>query len=162
MRRRRYRDDVVTSADRHLPAHVAVTNLIFSYAERIDAGDFEGVAELFRHGEITVAGSDVRHQGVEQVRRMYEGWTRRYEDGTPRTKHVTTNLIVEVDEVSGTATCRSYFTVLQQTQGLPLQPIIAGRYHDRFKFADGEWRFAQRHMITDLVGNLSQHLLQSL
>jgi hypothetical protein len=152
---------VVTSADRQPPTYVTITNLIFTYSERIDAGDFEGVAELFRQGEITVAGSDVRHQGVEQVRRMYEGWTRRYEDGTPRTKHVTTNLIVEVDEGSGTATCRSYFTVLQQTPGLPLQSIIAGRYHDRFERVEGEWRFSRRHMITDLVGDVSAHLLRS-
>jgi 3-phenylpropionate/cinnamic acid dioxygenase small subunit len=141
---------------------VAITNLIFTYAERIDAGDFEGVAELFRHSEITVGGSDVRRKGVEEVRRMYEGWTRRYEDGTPRTKHINTNLIVEVDESSGTAASRSYFTVLQQTPDLPLQPIIAGRYHDRFECVDGEWRFVNRHMITDLVGDLTRHLLQSL
>jgi 3-phenylpropionate/cinnamic acid dioxygenase small subunit len=150
---------VVTSA---LPAHVAVTNLIFTYAERIDDGDFAGVAELFRHGEITFAGSDVASQGVEEVRRMYEGWTRRFEDGTPRTKHITSNLIIEVDESAGTATCRSYFTVLQQTPELPLQPIIAGRYHDRFERVDGIWRFAHRRMLTDLVGDVSQHLLNSL
>jgi 3-phenylpropionate/cinnamic acid dioxygenase small subunit len=139
-----------------------IANLVFTYAERIDAGDFDGVAELFRHGEITVSGSDVRRSGVDEVRAMYEGWTRRYEDGTPHTKHVTTNLIIEVDEGRGTATCRSYFTVLQQTNELPLQPIIAGRYHDRFDRVDGAWRFGQRLMITDLVGDLSRHLLQSL
>jgi ketosteroid isomerase-like protein len=139
-----------------------VANLVFAYAERIDAGDFEGVAELFRHGEITVSGNDVRRAGIDQVRGMYEGWTRRYADGTPRTKHVTTNLIIEVDEDRATATCRSYFSVLQQTDDFRLQPIIAGRYHDRFERSDGQWRFAQRHIITDLVGDLSRHLLQSL
>ena len=30
-----------------------------------------------------------------------------YEDGTPRTKHVTTNLAIEVDEEAGTAVSRS-------------------------------------------------------
>ena len=63
---------------------------------------------------------------------MFTSTTRRYPDGTPRTKHVTTNLIVEVDDDAGTATGRSYFTVLQAVPGLPLQPIVAGRYHDRF------------------------------
>ena len=144
------------------PGHVAIANLVFLYAERIDAGDFEGVADLFRSGEITTEGTALRRHGYAQVLEMYEGWTRRYEDGTPRTKHVTTNLIIEVDEESGTAECRSYFTVLQQTEALPLQPIIAGRYRDRFERADGTWRFARRHIVTDLVGDLGHHLLQSI
>jgi 3-phenylpropionate/cinnamic acid dioxygenase small subunit len=144
------------------PSHVAIANLIFSYAERIDAGDYEGVAGLFRYAEITAEGNDEQYRGVEQVRQMYEGWTRRHEDGTPRTKHVTTNLIIEVDDESGAATCRSYFTVLQQTASLPLQPIIGGRYHDRFERVDGAWRFIHRHMITDLVGDLSQHLFRPI
>jgi SnoaL-like domain len=145
-----------------LPAHVAVSNLIFTYAERIDAGDFAGVAELFRHGTITSEGVGAGAEGVTEVQHLYETWTRRYEDGTPRTKHVTTNLIIDVDEEAGKAWCRSYFTVLQQTSALPLQPIISGRYHDRFGFVAGEWRFEHRHMFPDLVGDVSQHLNRSL
>ena len=144
------------------PSHVAISNLVFSYAERIDDGDYRGVAELFRFGEITAEGNAARYRGVDQVLQMYEGWTRRHEDGTPRTKHVTTNLIIEVDDESGTAHCRSYFTVLQQTKTLALQPIIAGRYRDRFERVEDVWRFTHRHMITDLIGDLSQHLLQPI
>jgi hypothetical protein len=48
--------------------------------------------------------------------------------------------------------------VLQQTAEVPLQPIIAGRYHDEFR-RDVQWRFTRRHMIVDLVGDLSRHLL---
>jgi 3-phenylpropionate/cinnamic acid dioxygenase small subunit len=144
------------------PGNVAIANLVFLYAERIDGGDFAGVAELFRFGEITTEGDAARHRGFDQVFQMYEGWTRRHQDGTPRTKHVTTNLIIEMDDESGVAEGRSYFTVLQQTEALPLQPIIAGRYHDRFERADGSWRFAHRHILVDLVGDLSQHLLHSI
>ncbi|HEX6312499.1 MAG TPA: nuclear transport factor 2 family protein [Acidimicrobiia bacterium] len=144
------------------PGEFAVPKLIALYAERIDAGDFSGVAELFAHARVTAQGVDTVHYGTDEVRAMYEGWTRVHDDGTPRTKHVTTNLVVEVDEDAGTATCRSYFTVLQQTDALALQPIIAGRYHDSFERVDGTWRFAHRHMITDLVGDLSQHLTRRL
>jgi len=140
----------------------AIAKLVYTYAERIDAGDYEGVAQLFAHADITVEGTDEVRRGVNEVRAMYEGWTRLYEDGTPRTKHVTTNPVIDVDEDAGAATCRSYFTVFQQTDTLPLQAIIAGRYHDRFERVDGVWRFAHRHMISDLFGDLSQHLLQEL
>jgi hypothetical protein len=91
---------------------------------------------------------------------MYAMSTRLYEDdGTPKTKHITTNPIIEVDEDAGSATCRSYYGVVQATPALPLQPIIAGRYHDTFQVIDGAWWFATRTMFVDLMGDLSQHLL---
>jgi 3-phenylpropionate/cinnamic acid dioxygenase small subunit len=83
---------------------------------------------------------------------------RRYDDGTPRTKHVTTNLVIDTDESEGTATARSYYIVFQQLEGFPLQPIIAGRYHDAFARTDGEWRLIERVIFCDLVGDLSLHL----
>jgi len=52
--------------------------------------------------------------------------------------------------------------VLQQTDALPLQPIICGRYHDTFQRIDGRWWFATRTMFVDLVGDLSHHLLYEL
>ena len=140
-----------------------ITELIYTYAERIDAGDFDGVAALFADAEITFAGSEQVVRGQDQVLAMYTRSTRRYEDGTPKTKHVMTNVIVEVRETDGTASSRSYFTVLQAVPGqLALQPVIAGRYHDRFVRVDGEWRFAAVHMLVDLVGDLGHHMLFDL
>ncbi len=55
-------------------------------------------------------------------------------------------------------TARSYYTVLQQTDALALQPIIAGRYHDTFHRVQGEWCFETREMFVDLTGDLSHHL----
>ena len=81
-----------------------------------------------------------------------------YEDGTPRTKHVITNLVVDVDDGSAHASARSYFTVLQATDGVPLQPIIAGRYEDQFEKVDGTWRFSERIIHPDLHGDLSKHM----
>lgn len=143
--------------------HQAITNLIGLYAERLDAGDFAGVAELFAYARITSEGTDLAFTGADEVRGMYEAWTRRYEDnGTPHTKHITTNLVIEADDDSGTGTCRSYVTVFQATDSLPLQPIFSGRYNDRFECADGVWRFTHRHMITDYVGDLTHHLTQPI
>ncbi len=146
-----------------MSAEAEISKLIFTYAERIDAGDFDGLADLFADAEIT-SEYGMSWKGRDEVLALYVDGTRRYEDdGTPKTKHVTTNLIVDVDEDAGTATARSYYTVLQAVPGvLPLQPIIAGRYRDRFARVDGRWRFAQRHMLVDLVGDLSQHLLMEL
>jgi 3-phenylpropionate/cinnamic acid dioxygenase small subunit len=137
----------------------AIANLVFRYAELIDSGDFEGIGALFGDAVIGADGSTVEWRGAEAITAMYVNGTRRYEDGTPRSKHVTTNLIIEVDDQRAHATCRSYYTVLQQTDEVPLQPIVAGRYHDEFARVDDQWRFARRTMFVDLVGDLSQHLL---
>ena len=141
------------------PARDEIADLVYAYAERIDAGDFDGVADLLADAEVTAEGADRSWQGRDEVRSLYESGTRRHDDGTPRTKHVTTNLVVEVDEAAGTAAARSYYMVLQAVPGeLALQPIVAGRYRDRFERVDGRWRFAARHLVVDLVGDLGHHL----
>ncbi len=142
-----------------------IENLLYTYAERIDAGDFEGVADLFARGRIAAtpdAGPDATMEGRDAVLAMYEGTTRRYENGTPLTKHVITNARIEVDEDAGTAKARTNYTVLQATDVLALQPIIAGHYLDTFHVVDGAWHFDTRVMGVDLVGDLSQHLLIDL
>ena len=48
--------------------------------------------------------------------------------------------------------------VFQQTPTLPLQPIVTGRYRDRFARVDNSWTFAERHIIVDHVGDVSEHL----
>jgi 3-phenylpropionate/cinnamic acid dioxygenase small subunit len=138
----------------------AISKLILTYAERVDHGDFEGVGALFEQSTYrSVLGDDVvTYTGSEAVQSTMETMVRRYDDGTPRTKHVTTNLMIDVDDGAGTATAKSYFTVLQQVDDLPLQVIIAGRYHDRFERVAGEWQFADRLIFSDLIGDLSHHL----
>jgi len=133
--------------------------LIFGYADLIDAGDFDGLGRLFADAELRFAGFDEFRAGHDEVRSLYEATTRRYEDGTPKSKHLVTNVVVEVDQDAGTATGRSYFTVLQAVPGaLVLQPVIAGRYHDEFMRVEGRWRFSSRTMLIDLMGDLSHHL----
>jgi len=137
----------------------AITALLFRYAEHMDGGDFAAVADLFRHARIRVGPGADDYLDATAMLKLWEQTVIRHPDGTPRTKHVTTNVIVEVDGDGRQATARSYYTVLQQVEGGPLHPIIAGRYHDRFEEVDGEWRFVERdYTLVDLVGDLSQHL----
>lgn len=144
----------ITSCDRD-----QISALLYAYAERIDAGDFDGLADLLSHADLTAEGSDYVVRGADAVRARYQATTRRYEDGTPRTKHITTNVVVEIDEAAGSAAARSYFTVLQAVPGhLALQPVVAGRYRDRFERAEEGWRFSSRHIVVDLIGDVSQHL----
>jgi ketosteroid isomerase-like protein len=138
----------------------AVTKLVYTYAELIDTGDFAGVGELLGHATMTFDGFDEVVRGTEAIEALYARTTRRYGDGTPRTKHVMTNLIVDVDERGETAASRSYFTVLQAVPGeFALQPVIAGRYRHTYELVDGRWRIASMHIVIDLVGDLGHHML---
>ncbi len=140
-----------------------IKNLLYRYAELIDSGDFKGIGELFGDCVMTADGTEMNLRGPEAITGNYTRSTRLYPDtGTPKTKHVLTNLLVEVDEKNDSASMRSYYTVLQQTDALALQPIIAGRYHQTFARVDGCWRFKTHTFFVDLVGELGQHLLMNL
>ena len=59
-----------------MDAERAITNLIFAYAERIDAGDYEGVADLWsrvlEHREkLTASGEFERRRREQQVKWMW-------------------------------------------------------------------------------------------
>lgn len=139
-----------------MSAERQILNLLYLYAERVDAGDFEGVGELFAHGDYYVdPASPLRGAAVAAAMRSM---VQVDDHGRPGTKHLITNTILDVDDEAGTATARSYFTVLQARPGLTLQPILTGRYYDRFERVDGEWRFADRRITADLAGDLSQHV----
>ena len=133
-----------------------ILHLMNRYGFTLDTGDLEGFAELFKHGEWGMEGGEPfvgkEHflQGLSNVII--------YEDGTPRTKHVTANVDLDIDEESGTATSQSYVTVFQQTDTFPLQAIFSGHYFDDFERVDGTWRFKKRHIKHQLVGNMSAHL----
>jgi len=139
-------------------SHHDITTLLYTYAEYIDAADFEAIGELFEFGQITTHGMDGATVGRDAVRDLYRNTNKVHPDGTLRTRHLCTNVIVNVDESAGTATARSSFLVLQATKDLPLQPIVAGRYRDRFERAAGKWRFAEREMDDQQVGDVHEHL----
>jgi ketosteroid isomerase-like protein len=134
--------------------------LVYEYARRIDDGDFAGVGALFAEGSVCGPDGTPLATGAEAVEALYATTTRRYEDGTPHSHHVTTNLAVAIE--LSTATAQSYFTVFQATEGLAMQPIVAGRYEDSFARNAGGWRFDRRVMHVRLVGDVSRHLLIDL
>jgi 3-phenylpropionate/cinnamic acid dioxygenase small subunit len=127
----------------------AITAMVHRYCELFDTGDFDAFARQFEHGRWFRA-----EPGYEATRAWIEANVHTY-DGLPGTKHVTTNLVVDVD--GDAATASSYITVLQAVPGLPLQPIFSGRYRDRFERADGGWRWVERGVLGDLYGDTSHH-----
>ena len=136
--------------------HAAVETLIFTYAERVDLGDFEGAGEVFAHGGRQFGTDGTPLGGPELAEALRSSF--RLHDGSPRTKHVTTNVLIDPDEEAGTATARSYFAVTLATRELPIQIIAAGRYHDAFERVDGAWRFRSRVILLDHQDAIEHHV----
>ena len=135
----------------------AIEALVYGYAEGIDTGDIAAVVDLFAHATWRSAARDEVLRDPQSVRAVYDRIVV-YDDGTPRTKHLITNLVVDVADDAMTATGRCSYTVLQGVvPGEPLQVVVAGRYVDRYERGPDGWRFADRLFIVDLSGDQSRH-----
>ena len=131
-----------------------IENLLSSYAHFIDSGQLEKAAELFTHATLENPLGTFDSAGILQV---WRDWMVLYPDGTPRTRHVTTNTIIDVNESADFATSQCYYTVFQQTDDFPLQPICAGYYQDQFRREEGIWFFTRRHDFLQMIGDISRH-----
>ena len=104
-------------------------------------------------------GSFMGVSGAEKIAKLFATTTRRFPDfgNTPRTRHLVLNPIVDVD--GDTATARSTFCVIQQTDTIALQPIAVGRYADAFARDSTGWHFTERTVDLQMIGDVSDHLL---
>jgi hypothetical protein len=136
--------------------YFSIQKLIYSYPLHLDRGELDAMAELFRHADVYMGDMPPVRSDPPAVAQAFRDFLRIYEDGTPRTRHMTSNLIIEPDgDRCAKASC--YVMVFQQTKELPLQPIIGGDYRDRFEKVDGVWRFTERYIGNDLYGDLRAH-----
>lgn len=142
-------------------SYVEILNLVHRYPELIDSGDFEGVGDLLRHATLEFQADDgslmSRATGADAIAASFTT-VRLYRDGTPGTRHVISNEVVEIDEEAGTAICRYYITVFQRTDDFPLQPVWANRYEDRLERVGGGWSIVHRRGYGHLPGDTSHHL----
>jgi SnoaL-like domain len=139
-----------------MSAREEILHLMNSYGFTIDTGDFEGCASLFSHGAWEMEGAKP-HSGKQEMLALLAN-VKLYEDGTPKTKHVTSNVDLTINEAAGTARSECYVTVFQQTADLPLQAIFSGHYFDTFERENGSWRFVKRLIRHMLVGDMRAHL----
>ena len=139
---------------------LAVTELLYRYAELIDAGDFDAVGQLLSRA--TFGGTGPQGvSGADAIAKLFAMTTRRYPDhgNTPRTRHLVLNPIVETAALTEPPLARSTFCVIQDTETVPLQPIVVGRYFDTFSCDDSGWYFTERKVEIQMIGDVSAHLM---
>lgn len=74
--------------------HQAINNLLTDYCLALDAGRIDDCATLFENAEFTFEGFPTA-KGIEGVKGMFANLIT-YEDGTPRTRHLLTNVRIDV------------------------------------------------------------------
>src|SRR6478609_6172793 len=106
-----------------------ITELLYRYAELIDAGDFDGVGRLLARSTFGGPASG-SVSGADNIAKLFAMTTRRYPEhgNTPRTRHLVLNLVV-------------------------------GRYYDAFARDDQGWYFTERKVDIQMLGDVSAHLM---
>jgi hypothetical protein len=133
-----------------MSAETEILGLINQYSFALDTADFEAFDRLFEHADWIAEGQKLGDDALANIKI--------YDDGTPKTRHVTSNVVLEIQGSEGKAKGQCYVTVFQQTDEFPLQPIFSGHYFDEFERVDGRWRFSRREIRHSLVGDLNAHL----
>jgi ketosteroid isomerase-like protein len=134
----------------------AIRNLLGTYCQVMDAGDFVALGELFADARMIDHKERLIARGAAAVTELWTAMVRLY-DGSPRTRHIVSGPVIEVD--GDTATCRSSFVVFQQPPDGELMTVAAGRYRDTFACTDGRWHFTVRQMLLEQTGDLSRHMV---
>jgi hypothetical protein len=126
-----------------------VRRLLSVYAHNLDYGKVEANAELLSAAKFDIAGTIV--EGRDSIAQFLRNNLQYHVDDTPRTWHSVSNVLIDVTSAAA-ASSICYFTVHQELPGLPLQPIVTGRYIDTVEHHGGEWRFASREIEPRLFG----------
>jgi 3-phenylpropionate/cinnamic acid dioxygenase small subunit len=127
-----------------------ITALVHRYAELLDGGDLEGLVDLFSRATWRSATTGAVRRTPEEIRAVYEGLMPA--EGRPRTRHVITNLVIDMARGADEATGRCSYTVLQAAEpSQPIRVLVAGRYDDRYRHGVDGWHLTDRLFHVDLA-----------
>jgi len=85
-----------------------IENLMARYCRTYDEGNFEAYAALFRHGDIS--GLAESTSGDAEGAEFHYRNCHLY-DGKPNTRHLITNIHIEIDSSGTSAAAQSYVTI---------------------------------------------------
>jgi hypothetical protein len=138
--------DSLTAIER-IGIQLACERLVHAYCRALDQGDMDAAADLFAaDGSFArPTAPDAIIAGQEAIRASL-----RARPSTLRTRHLSTNVIIEVDGPDA-AHGVSYLTMVSTTPAEGAAPphesrgpIWFGEMRDRFVRENGEWRFLER------------------
>jgi hypothetical protein len=147
----------MVDVERQLISERAVAAIVPEIAEALDTYDERKLGEHLRYARWRHEPSGAVFVGTHGAEELSNRFIRLHGE-LPCTQHDVTNILAEVAHPGHAATARSDFAVLQATDRLPLQFILAGHYDDAFEVREGRWRLVERVEYWDLVGVLHEHV----
>ena len=139
-----------------MPDTVEIRTLLNQLYYAADSGDYESFIAMLARAEWVFEGGE-SYFGAQAIKENVLSNVINYDDGTPRTRHINTNVEIDIDQGATTAKCRRYLTVLQQTDDFPLQVIFSAVVRDQFAKEDGAWHFTKTIICEPLFGDMSHH-----
>jgi len=132
-----------------LEARESIRTLIHGYGRALDHRDFNAFADLFEPAEGTWVGGFGTATGRDAIFGLMDERIGHAEEPVqPTSHHVLTNIEIEVDGDTATASTKWIF-VVPSPEGTP-QWRFLGHYDDRFVRRDGRWYFLRREAFTDI------------
>lgn len=140
--------------------YFAIQNLLNRYFRYVDTGNLGQCGQLFAHADLTYTQSGKTFsKDPNGLTRHMESFVRLYDDGTPKTRHHSGNIIIEPKgKRAAEASCSAI--IYQGTESLPFQAIGSASYRDKLEKQDDDWIFTAREMRLDFIGDLRHHLLK--
>jgi 3-phenylpropionate/cinnamic acid dioxygenase small subunit len=114
---------------------LAVRKMLAAYCHRLDDGDFSGLAHLF-----TDDGSYSYGPAQISGRPALESWSAEMNPPERRGKHLTVNLMLDVEDDRAVASSDYLFVRV----GGILTPLFSGRCRDDLVRAEDGWRIRSR------------------
>jgi hypothetical protein len=142
-----------------LVARTEIVQQIYRMGYFLEDGDFDGVADLLADATF---GADIlgrkAFRGRQEIGDQYRRTNVTYPDRGRATKEVYSNVLVDIDLDAGTARSITSYTVAQQPPGEVFELIVAGRYEDEWKLADGSWKWTDRYIKVQFRNDLTRHM----
>ncbi len=121
--------------------HVEIRSLAGRYSHALDLGEPAAWAGVFTDDgvmEMVAQGYEIEGDALRSLPR----------DGEPSgSRHIPSTFVI--DGAGDEASMRSYVTVV--STGDPARIVFQGRYEDRLRRVDGQWRIARRRILTDWI-----------
>lgn len=119
---------------RRLLDRADIHDLLARFAHCLDQRDFTGYAALFTE-DGTLRLPDAEHRGREGLAEFVEADLGRY----PRTHHMSTNHLVEVDGDTATSASSMHAVHLRSADDPTDWWAVGGRYEHTYRRVDGTW-----------------------
>ncbi len=119
-----------------------IRRVLAEYCQRCDDGEFVALVDCF-----TDDGSFVFAGRVQTGREALLQWFEATQAPGHRGKHITANVVVDIDIDGDHASASSDFVFLAKSEG-HLVPRLTGRYRDDLRRDGDRWRIHRREATT--------------